>query len=208
MTVSIAPDVSQARTTEFNPRSAAEARRIIELYQAYLLEELERTGVVAPGLPVALYLKTLIVWHDDVITGFCSLDLGRYAIELIYIEPTYRRQGIARMLLAALNASCPGQMRAKAPLTPSSQALVDSLGIPSTEPGQEEVRHAARSLEELHRDINAHCRHRRGNPSRPCRRCYRSNLLKSAEIAVSAYVAARRALARPPHQHNHPTRHP
>lgn len=181
--------------TEFDPRSAEQCRRLIETYQAHLLEELERTGEAAPGFPVAFYLKTLIVWSDDAIAGFCSVDLHRLSVELIYIDPSHRGQGLARFVLTSLGATCPEPMRAKGPLSPAGQALVDSIGIGVADPDEEQQIEAVASLKSMHRTMAAHCRHKVSNPGRPCLRCYRKALKKSAEVVVGTYVAACWALA-------------
>lgn len=177
----------------FDPRSSDQVRRLIDLYRAYLHEELERTGGAVAGLPVAAYLNTFLVWVDDDVIGFYSLDFTRYAAELIYIEPQHRGKGIARTVFARLKTTCPILMRAKVPLSPAGQALVDSVGIGVTEPTEDEERSAAEGLDDVHRVLSKDCHHKRGNPARPCRRCYRRVLSVTAETVVAGYVTAARA---------------
>ncbi|MDX3314565.1 GNAT family N-acetyltransferase [Streptomyces sp. ME08-AFT2] len=176
----------------FDPRSADQVRRLTDLYRAYLHEELERTGYAVAGLPVAAYLNTFLVWLDDDVIGFYSLDFTRYAVELIYLEPQHRGKGIARAVFTRLKMTCPVPMRAKVPLSPSGQALVDSVGIGVTEPTDEEEQSAAESLDDVHRVLSKECNHKRGNPARPCRRCYRRALSVTAETVVSGYATVAR----------------
>lgn len=172
----------------FNPRSTHHTRRLIAMYQAYMLEELERTGTAAPGLPAAGYLKTLLIHHGNDIAGFCSLDGARHSVELVYVDPEHRGQGLATTLLARLAATCPHPMRLKAPLTPGGQALANRLGLGIADYTETELRRAVRGMERLHQAIRANCPHKGGNPAAVCRRCYRKTLRRAAAAAVTAYV--------------------
>lgn len=193
------PTVSAPRTatiTEFDPTSTQDVHAVTALYRDYLLEEHDRTGEAALGLPVAAFLRTLLVQIDGHTIGLCSIDTQRHAVELLYLAPDYRSHGLGHDLLAWLAASCPEPMRAKAPLSPSGWALVHKLGIQPTEPGDEEERAAAQSLDRLHHEIHATCRHKRtGNPARPCPRCYRKHLSAAARGVVLTYTAVAGAVA-------------
>lgn len=188
MTVTVNP--APATIAVFNPCSIQHVEGLTRLYTGYLLEELDRTGQQAPGLPVAVWLRTLVLQHSDRIIGFCSVDLGRHSVELLYLAPEYRRRGIARNLLQQLAEQCPGRMTAKGPFTPASRALIDRLGIPPQDPPEEEARQAAETLNRLHRDIARLCPHSRKRSSRPCQRCYRRLLRRTAQAVVCAYVLA------------------
>lgn len=177
----------------FDHQSNEEVGALVRMFQGYLLEEFERTGHHAPGIPLATWLHTLIVYVGKTPAGFCSADFTRYAIELIYVDPRYRGHGVASQLLADLGSSCPQPMRIKSPLSPGGQALADKLGVPLSEPSESQVRDAAETLNDLHRTINDRCPHKRaGDPRRPCKRCYRAGLKRTAESMVMSYVVVAR----------------
>jgi GNAT superfamily N-acetyltransferase len=173
----------------FDPAHPDQGRQLAGMYEGYLLEEFDRTGKLAPGFPVAFFLQTLLVWDGTKAVGFCSVDPKRCSVELMYITPAYRRKGLALVLLAQLAATCPRPMELKAPLTPGGRALADRLQLGIALPEEDQ------DLTGLHRAINARCRHRRGNPLNPCRRCYRAGLPKVAARVVGTYVIACRAAA-------------
>lgn len=185
--------VATATPRRFNPLDAEHAKSLTDLYRAYLLEEFERTGGDADGLPIAPYLFTYFVDWDGTPVGFVSASPAHRAVELVYIAPEFRGHGLARVVLEDLRSTCPGPMRIKGPLTPAGKALSESLAIP------EEVRDAQTSaeVERDHREMTAllskACRHQRGNPGRACKRCYRKYLSLSAEVVVRVYVNAVKA---------------
>lgn len=190
-----------ATIRELDPYSPTELADLANLYCAYLLEEYDRTGEAAPGFPVAVFLRTILVKIDGHTIGFCSIDTTRYAVELVYLDPAYRHGGLGRSLLAWLASGCPQPMRAKAPLSPAGYALVHSLGIQPSQPGRDEEEAAEQSRVDLHRTLVAHCRHKRiGNPARPCPRCFRKHLTTTAETVIAAYsvIAAEAAGDLPP----------
>ncbi|MFE9170872.1 GNAT family N-acetyltransferase [Streptomyces kebangsaanensis] len=184
---------NRVRTIPFNPRSHTHARRITELFTGYLLEEYDRIGDYAPGLPVALHLNTLIVYAGDDIAGFCSADPHAYALELIYLDPAYRGRGIATAIVTQMRQTCPKPMGARMPFTPHGQALVTRTGLRPHQPGESALQDAAEQLAEINRDIRRECPHRRGHPAKACRRCYRQALRRSATHIVRTYLAEQRA---------------
>lgn len=173
----------------YDPRHAGHVRELTDMFTAYIHEELDRTGQAAPGMPVADFLATLILKTGDEITGFCSVDIARHAVELIYVKPPHRRQGMASRLLRYLATGCPGPLGAKSPLTPAGRALAEALDLRIIEMPPDEVAAAERSMQRLDRDLSRHCHHRRGNPARPCRRCYRLAMARTAEVIITAYAA-------------------
>lgn len=178
----------------YDRTSQAHVSSLIDLFRGYLLEELDRTGEHAPGIPVADWLNTFLVLVDDTAVGFCSADTTRYAIELIYITPSQRGRGLASLVLQDLRASCPGTMRLKAPVTPGGAALAARLGIGLSAPVENEIRHGREAMEALHQTINRRCPHKRaGNPQRPCRRCYRAVIKRTAGMVIVSYSRAARA---------------
>ncbi|MEU3435455.1 GNAT family N-acetyltransferase [Streptomyces sp. NPDC006863] len=183
---------NKVRTVDFNPRSYTHIRSIAELHKAYLLEEFERTGDYAPGLPVATHTNTLIIRVGDEIGGFCAIDPHHYALELVYLAPPYRGRGIAAALIQQMRATCPQRMKAKLPFTPQGQALVTRTGLLPLQPSDASVQAAADRLAEIHRVIRRDCPHKRGNPAKPCRRCWPKALRRSTEYALAAYLAEQR----------------
>ncbi|MER5209426.1 GNAT family N-acetyltransferase [Streptomyces sp. NPDC002838] len=192
MTETQAPKVDAA---SFDYRSNRDVEALTLLFKDYLFEGLDRLGHFPSGLPIANWLNTVVLYVDGQPAGFCAADLTRYAIELIYVAPVYRRQGIAQRLLADLRDSCPEQMRIKAPLSPACQALVERLGIPVSEPTAAEEAKGEQAVAELHETIRRHCKHpRKGAPQRPCRRCYRALLRRMSVVMVTdPCVALRQA---------------
>lgn len=192
MTESRAPLIHAAA---FDYQSDQDVEAVTLLFADYLLEGLDRLGHFPSGMPIANWLNTVVLYVDGQPAGFCAADLTRYAIELIYVAPAYRRRGIAHRLLTDLRDSCPEQMRIKAPLSPACQALVKQLGIPVSEHTTAEEAKGEQAVTELHETIRRHCKHpRKGSPQRPCRRCYRALLRRmSVAMVTEPCVALRRA---------------
>lgn len=186
---------NRVRTIPFNPRSYTHVRRITELYGAYLLEEYDRINDYAPGLPVAAHINTLVVRVGDDIAGFCAADPHACALELIYIAPEHRGRGIAAAIVTQMRQACPKPMGAKMPFTPHGQALVERTRLRPIQPSDKALRDAAEQLADINRVIRKECPHRRGNPAKACRRCYRRALRWSATHIVQTYLAEQRAQA-------------
>ncbi|MFE4408356.1 GNAT family N-acetyltransferase [Streptomyces sp. NPDC056821] len=186
---------NRVRTIPFNPRSYTHVRRITELYSAYLLEEYDRINDYAPGLPVAAHINTLVVRAGDEIAGFCSADPHACALELIYLAPEHRGRGIAAAIVTQMRQACPKPMGAKMPFTPHGQALVERTRLRPIQPSESALQDAAEQLKDINRVIRKECPHRRGNPSKACRRCYRQALRRSATHIVQTYLAEQRKQA-------------
>ncbi|MDX3555313.1 GNAT family N-acetyltransferase [Streptomyces europaeiscabiei] len=183
MTETQAPLIHAA---SFDYQSDRDVEAVTLLFADYLLEGLDRLGHFPSGMPIANWLNTVVLYVDGIPAGFCAADLTRYAVELIYVAPAYRRKGIAHRLLVDLRDSCPEQMRIKAPLSPGCQALAEQLGIPVSAPTAEEEAKGEQAVAELHETIRRHCKHpRKGSPQRPCRRCYRALLRRMALAMVT-----------------------
>ncbi|MEV4043156.1 GNAT family N-acetyltransferase [Streptomyces sp. NPDC049744] len=185
----------RVRTVDFDPRSYSHLSSIAALHKRYLLEEFERTGDYAPGLPVASHTNTLMIRIGDEIAGFCAVDPHHHALELIYIAPQYRGRGIAAALIQQMQATCPTRMKAKLPFTPQGQALVTRTKLLPLQPDNASVKAAAGQLAEIHRVIRRDCPHKKGNPAKACRRCWPKALRRSTEYAIRAYLAEQRARA-------------
>jgi GNAT superfamily N-acetyltransferase len=187
MTETQAPPV--ATTVRFDPHSDIHAGALARLHRDYLMEETARLGYHAPGIPVASWLATFLIQMDDATIGYCSADHTRFSVELIYVAPQWRGHGLASHLLRDLMSTCPQPMKLKAPLSPGGEALARKLGIPVSESTPDEAAEAKLIINELHAAIAQHCTHRRrsGNPGKPCARCYRNVINRSAASTVLAY---------------------
>ncbi|MBZ6252185.1 GNAT family N-acetyltransferase [Streptomyces olivaceus] len=116
--------------TVFNPLDPWHFWNLRELYRAYVLDEFDRTGETAPGVPLAEWLTTALLWEDGRAVGFVSIDTKRAAVELLYVHPEHRRTGKARFLFAVAEDCCAAPVAAKGPITPAGRALIDALGMP------------------------------------------------------------------------------
>jgi GNAT superfamily N-acetyltransferase len=194
MTAAPTPKIAEAEAAFFDPHSDEHVSSLGRMFTDYLLEDLERLGHFPPGIPLANWLWTLMVYVDGRPAGFCSIDYKRCSVELVYIAPAYRRFGLARRLLGDIRDSCPKALALKAPVSPGGQALADSLGLPLSVPTESEIAAAQRTLDDLHQSIRERCRHKQtGDPRRPCMRCYRTALKRSAAAMITTPCYAIRA---------------
>ncbi|WP_405548909.1 GNAT family N-acetyltransferase [Streptomyces globisporus] len=184
-------------TASFDYHSDEHVAVLTSMFREYLLEDFDRTGHFAPGFPFALWLQTLLVSVDGHPVAFCSADLKRRSIELLYVRPDYRRRGVAQLLLRHLRDSCPSEMRLKAPVSPACLRIAERLGIPVAHQPEEERQEAERALAEMAAGVRRLCTHKRtGNPLRSCRVCYRALLKKAANRMVSESCLAMQQLGR------------
>ncbi|MFI1044992.1 hypothetical protein ACH4U3_04125 [Streptomyces griseoruber] len=173
---------------EFDASNSEHVESIITLYRAYLLEEFERTKEWPDGVPIGEPLKTIMMEIEGETIGFASVDVVRYAVELAYIIPAYRRRGITRAVLKNWRDACPHTLQVKGPISPSARSLCDSLGIPETSQPEEEVAARERLHAEAYATVAAQCRHRHGHPGRPCQQCCRKHLSRTADVVVRMHV--------------------
>lgn len=172
----------------FDPRSVEQVRHLIRMHQAYRIEELDRTGRCPLGAAVADRFDTFLVQHDGKTAGFCSVDLRLAAIELIYIAPTHRRQGLARRVFTELANTYPQPLRGKGPVTPAMRPLLDDIGLEVPWNKGTEARQA-RQLDELERAFRRLCPHKQASPNGPCPSCYRKGATATSEGDTLLYVA-------------------
>ncbi|MGW0188202.1 GNAT family N-acetyltransferase [Streptomyces sp. NPDC003362] len=179
----------------FDPTSNEHVDILTSMYADYLVEEQERTGHMVPGFPVAGFLRTAIIRINGQPAGFFSADLKRYSIELIYVKPEFRGQGVATLALAHLAHACPQRMDLKAPLSPGGEALAKHLNLGIAESTPEQIQENKDAIRQAEQAMKQQCRHKRtGDPRRPCKRCYRTGLRKYAHVVVSGYSEGARAL--------------
>ncbi|MFD9249602.1 GNAT family N-acetyltransferase [Streptomyces bottropensis] len=189
----------------FDPTRDEDVDTLVRLYGDYLVEELERTGHMVPGMAVAGFLRTEILRMDGEPAGFVSADLARYSVEVIYVSPGFRGMGAATLVLANMVRTCPQPLALKAPLSPGGEALAARLGLRVSEPTPEQARDVEESVRDGERMMMLRCRHKRtGDPRKPCMRCYRPGVRRYADGLVRRYAAEVRAVrllansARPP----------
>lgn len=179
----------------FDPTCDEDVDILVRLYGDYLVEELERTGHMVPGMAVAGFLRTMLLRMDGEPAGFVSADLSRYSVEVIYVAPEFRRLGAATLVLANMVRTCPQPLALKAPLSPGGEALAARLGLLVSEPTPEQARGVEKDVADGERMMMQRCRHKRtGDPRKPCMRCYRPGVRRYADGLVRRYAAEVRAI--------------
>ncbi|MEU2718270.1 GNAT family N-acetyltransferase [Streptomyces sp. NPDC007205] len=169
----------------FDPTSDEHVDVLTGMYADYLVEEQDRTGHMVPGYAVAGFLRTAIIRINGQPAGFFSADLKRYSIELIYVKPEYRGQGVATLALAHLAHACPQPMDLKAPLSPGGEALAKRLRLGVAESTPEQIQENREAIRQAEQALKQRCQHKRtGDPRRPCKPCYRTGLRKYARIVI------------------------
>ncbi len=170
--------------TSYDPNSVRQRAALADMFVGYLMDEVARTGTIASGLPVALWLDTFLMVRAGAIVGFYSFDRTSYAVELIYVHPQCRREGIATAVLAQLWGDGRRVLRAKTPFTPSGRALMRSAGVEAVLLTRQQAKRRAATYakdqegwQQIRVSVREHCPHPvRGNRSRPCVPCCRKYL--------------------------------
>lgn len=179
----------------FDPTRDDHVDILVRLYGDYLVEELERTGHMVPGMAVAGFLRTMLLRMDGEPAGFVSADLTRYSVEVIYVAPEFRGLGAATLVLANMVRTCPQPLALKAPLSPGGEALAERLSLLVSEPTPEQARSVEKDVTDGERMMMQRCRHKRtGDPRKPCMRCYRPGVRRYADGLVRRYAAEVRAI--------------
>jgi GNAT superfamily N-acetyltransferase len=163
-----------------------------EMYTSYLLEEYERIAELAFGSPVASYLVTSFIRRGGENAGYVSLDHGRFSVELIYVKPEHRGQGLAKLVLEELNRICPQTLALKTPLSPGGEALATELGLERADNDPHEASKNEESLRIIREGIKRTCQHKGkgrqgGDPRKLCKRCYQSALRRYANAVIDRY---------------------
>lgn len=189
--------------TGYDPLDDDQVAELAVMYSHYQLEELDRTGRMAFGLPVASYLLTFWIRSEGQLAGFVSLDVMKFAVELVYVTPEFRGRGLAVLAVAELARDCPRPFQLKGPLSPGGQAIASSLGLGRADHTPDEAAANARTITDIHRLIAGRCQHgrkRKGDPRRVCKRCYQGWLREYAAqgIITHANEARKRAVRNEP----------
>jgi GNAT superfamily N-acetyltransferase len=174
------------------PFKEGDAASLREMYTSYLLEEYERIGELAFGSPVAGYLVTSLIRRDGETVGYVSLDHGRRSVELIYVRPEHRGQGLAKLVLAELDRICPQTLALKTPLSPGGEALAAELGLEKADNDPAEAAKNEESLRIIREGIKRTCQHKSkgrqgGDPRKLCKRCYQSALRRYANAVIDKF---------------------
>lgn len=172
-----------------DPMSNEQVAHIARLHHGYMREELDRTGKMAAGFPMALWLVTMFIRCHGQIAGYIAADVKRRSIEMVYVDKPFRGRHLGTTAVTVLSQLCPEPMALKAPLTPAGQALADRLGLRTAENTPDQIATAERDLDDLHKTIQKKCQHKRtGDPRKPCKRCYRQVLLSYTTEMVMAHT--------------------
>ncbi|MDX2999208.1 GNAT family N-acetyltransferase [Streptomyces scabiei] len=188
MAVHLAPGIT---LEGFDPRRSDDVDILQGMFIDYLLEEFQRIGELAFGNPVANYLATTFIRREGEEAGFMSLDGGRQAVELIYVKPEFRGQGLAELALQETDRVCPNKLALKTPLTPGGEALANRLELDRADNFPHEAAKNAEFLQSVRDRIKQTCPHgkKSGDPRKPCARCYRKFLRSYAARGMEKYVA-------------------
>lgn len=160
-----------------------------EMYTNYLLEEYERIGELSFGNPVAGYLVTSFIRSDGANAGFMSLDHANYSVELIYVRPECRGNGLAKLVLEEVDRRCPQTLALKTPLSPGGEALAAALGLDRADNYPHEVAKNEESLRIMREGVKRTCQHKGkgkqgGDPRKLCKRCYQAALRRYANAVI------------------------
>ncbi|MFJ6316115.1 GNAT family N-acetyltransferase [Streptomyces californicus] len=163
------------------------------MYTSYLLEEYDRISELAFGNPVAGYLVTSFIRRNDENVGFVSLDHEQRAVELIYVKPEHRGNGLAALVLGELNRICPQTLALKTPLSPGGEALAEALGLERAHNFPHEEAKNQETLRIIREGIKRTCRHQGkgrsgGDPRKLCKRCYQAALHKYADAVIAKFT--------------------
>jgi GNAT superfamily N-acetyltransferase len=175
---------------------------LIVLYGVYIAESLDHGsfgyGYAAHPTP---RFATAVLYDGDRMIGFMCVDRevpdgGPHAIEVIFVEPRYRRKGLATMLVRDGQKHIP-DLRLKGPLSADGQALADRTGAGVSGVTPDDVAEfTAQAKTDMQNGIT-YCRtrkgHRPGNPQLPCSRCRVSLSVKASRMYLTEAFEVRRA---------------
>lgn len=181
---------TSVRLIRFNPAAMHECVGLAAMYSKYLEEELDRTGHMAPGFPVAGFLRTFMIWAEGKPAGFVSIDIDRSSVELIWIAEHCRGKGVATKVLSKLADGCPQPMELKAPLSPGGEVLAARLGLALSHSTPEQIREAKAAISSVEQQMRRLCKHKRksGDPRSTCKKCYVTCLRRHAATMVGVHA--------------------
>jgi GNAT superfamily N-acetyltransferase len=179
-------DKEEVSLRRFDVADPEDRMQIARLYRHFLVEQMS-AGLSLAGAPLAPYLRTLLIvtTGKESAVGFVTVQIHPPAVELMYLDRTYRGCGIGRAALQELRDACPEQLILKGPLSPAGQALAHRTGLPVVGGGESAY---AEQLQEAISLLAQYCRHKRGRPDRACKRCITSWAHRASTLIVSEQV--------------------
>jgi GNAT superfamily N-acetyltransferase len=179
----------------FDPASMTHPAHLYRLVRAYMVDEFNRTRAHPFGHIAALPLVPVFICVGGKVAGVVSVDPARRAAETIYVEPKRRGRGVATQAMLLLRERH-GIRTIKGPLSPASAnipervgAVVDygsGIGLAVREGVAEQSRVAVLGVCSGlgHKAARVH--------GQPCSSCYRRELGRASDLAVTAYLRAAR----------------
>lgn len=174
---------------DFDPESKVHLMRMYGMWRDYRWEQYDLTRRIPRGLGLDVRMGTSLVVVQDNPIAFITIDYGMKALELMYVEPAWRRQGLTTALLRTMKNLCPGEFTAKPPITPAMQPILDALAIPVRQETDEEIASALEVERKVEAALRARCPHRPPNPARGCRKCHRAFIEMQTEAEINFYLS-------------------
>lgn len=179
----------------FDPASKTHAVDLYRFCRAYLVEEFNRTRSHPSGLIVDPALVPVFIHVGGRPAGVVSVDPARRSAETIYIEPGQRGRGAAtRTMLLLREFHQVGTV--KGPLSPASAGIPDRVGA-VVDHGSGAARAAREAVAAQARTavlgVCSGLGHKAARVyGKPCDTCYRRELGRASDLAVTAYLKAAR----------------
>lgn len=179
----------------FDPVSTTHPAYLYRLVRAYMVDEFNRTRAHPFGQIAALPLVPVFICVGGKVAGVVSVDPGRRSAETIYVGPKQRGRGAATQAMLLLREQH-AVRTVKGPLSPASANIPQRVGATvdygSAVSGAAREAEAERSRVAVlgvcsglgHKAARLH--------GQPCNTCYRRELGRASDLAVTAYLKAAR----------------
>lgn len=180
----------------FDPVSKTHPAHLYRFCRAYSVEEFNRTRAHPCGQIAALPLVPVFICVGGKVAGVVSVDPARRSAETIYVEPKLRGRGVATRAMLLLREQHAVSV-IKGPLSPASAGIPERVGA-TVDYGSA----VGRSLREAEAErsrvavlgVCSGLGHKAARlHGRPCNACYRRELGRACDLAVTAYLKAARA---------------
>ncbi|MFD0141248.1 MULTISPECIES: GNAT family N-acetyltransferase [unclassified Streptomyces] len=118
----------------YRPEDDGDRRAVTGMFAEYLCEG-ALSGSVPLGRAVACDLATILACHGATIVGFAGVHTHDWQVELLFVAPAFRRQGVARVLLSEVDQWARRHdrgrdgIRARPPVSATAAPLLAELGI-------------------------------------------------------------------------------